>query len=146
MKGRTIGSDIDQAGHSERYLTSAVKALNTTISSTLEAYYKNSGWDTGRAGKTVSYGIETDSIGLPSNYGSFRFSSWSVDDYETLYAKIKYGKITVLTPPSSVVTTACNVIYFESGLPETNDTSDMSVTSEESGLSSSQTISETSSY
>ncbi|MDD4124534.1 MAG: BMP family ABC transporter substrate-binding protein [Eubacteriales bacterium] len=135
MKGKVIGFDMDQAGYSERYVTSAIKSIDTAVYSTLEAYYKNSGWDNNRAGKSVSYGIETDNIGLPTNFGSFRFSSWTVDDYETLYAKIKSGKISVLSPPATQETTACEVIYFESGLPETNDTSDISDISDISDLS-----------
>lgn len=121
LKGTTIGFDMDQAGYSERYLTSAIKALDEVCYKTIEAYYRNKGWDFSRAGKVLSYGIETDSIGLPTNKGSFRFSAWTVDDYEKLYAKIKSGQIII--PSDEPETVICKVTYYESGIPEPEESS-----------------------
>lgn len=132
MKGKAIGFDLDQGGYSERYLTSATKALDTVCYNTLESYFKNNGWDYAKAGKTLTYGIETDSIGLPTNKGSFRFTKWTVDEYETLYARMKSGKISVYPPASAPQPIACKITYFENGIPEEESSAEESGSQENS--------------
>ncbi|MFA6729558.1 MAG: BMP family ABC transporter substrate-binding protein [Eubacteriales bacterium] len=112
MKGRTIGCDMDQAGNSERYLTSAVKNYESVVMTLLESYFRLNKWDDTKEGKNVVFGIETDSVGLPTGAGSFRFSAWSTDSYETVYARLKSGKIPSPSPDSPPITAVFQVVVI----------------------------------
>lgn len=132
MKSRTIGTDIDQAGYSERYLTSAVKDYFSVISETLDSYFKNDGWTDDKSGKTAVYSVETDKIGLPTLKGSFRFSNWDKDDYEVLYSRLK-SKAILVSDSETVIPTVCRIEYFPSGIPELPEEESSTTQSSEAG-------------
>jgi basic membrane protein A len=47
------------------------------------------------AGKTLNLGAADRCVGLPTVEGSWRFNSFTVEEYEALYQKILAGEITI---------------------------------------------------
>ena len=94
-KGKVIGVDTDQAGLSERVLTSAVKGLTSSVKLVLSQYYAGE-WDAKLANKTSNLGAAEDSTGLPTATTSWRFSTFTVEEYNALFNQIKNGTITPL--------------------------------------------------
>lgn len=93
--GKVIGVDTDQAGLSERVLTSAVKGLSSSVKLVLAQYYAGE-WDAKLADKTSNLGAAEDSTGLPTATTSWRFATFTVEQYNTLFNSIKNGTITPL--------------------------------------------------
>ncbi|MBR1990201.1 MAG: BMP family ABC transporter substrate-binding protein, partial [Firmicutes bacterium] len=84
-----IGVDVDQSSLSPTVITSALKGLDVSVIKTLTDFY------TGGAlipGSSV-LGAADDAVGLPVD--SWSLENWSVEEYETLFAKIKSGEITI---------------------------------------------------
>ena len=84
-----IGVDVDQSPLSDTVVTSALKGLDASVIKTLTDFY------TGGAlipGSSV-LGAADDAVGLPVD--SWSLENWSVEEYETLFAKIKSGEITI---------------------------------------------------
>lgn len=94
--GWVIGVDADQSFLSERFLTSAYKELPNTTASYLEKLYANGGtWSADLAGQQVVLGASTMSVGIPTAESSWRFSTFTVAEYEALYAKILDGSLVI---------------------------------------------------
>jgi basic membrane protein A len=110
--GKVIGVDVDQSAESDLIITSAMKALSTSVDLALTSLYANGGtWDSDHAGATAHLGAAEDCIGLPTAEGSWRLTKFTVDEYNALYAKLKDGSIVVdnssdvnVTPTTSIVT------------------------------------------
>lgn len=84
-----IGVDVDQSPLSDTVVTSALKGLDASVIKTLDDFY------TGGAlikGSSV-LGAADDAVGLPVD--SWSLANWSVEEYETLFAQIKSGEITI---------------------------------------------------
>ena len=95
-KGWVVGVDSDQSHISERFLTSAYKELPNTTAGYLKALYDNKGtWPADLAGKQVVLGAATKSVGIPVAEASWRFSTFTVADYDALYAKILDGSLVI---------------------------------------------------
>ena len=92
QNGKVIGVDTDQSGLSERVITSAVKGLTSSVMLVLEQYYAGQ-WDAKLADKTSNLGAAEDSTGLPTATGSWRFSTFTVEQYNEVFNKIKNGTI-----------------------------------------------------
>ena len=92
--GKVIGVDVDQYYISERIITSAMKQLQNVTETVLEAL--NTGnWET-YGGKISNFSLsEGEYVGLPTAEGSWRLSTFTVDEYETLKAAIIDGTIVV---------------------------------------------------
>ena len=91
-----IGVDKDQGPESERFITSATKGLAASVEIALTALYDNGGvWDETRAGVTATLGINEDCVELPTNPDSWRFRTWTVEEYDALVALIKSGEVVV---------------------------------------------------
>lgn len=94
--GWVIGVDKDQSFISERFLTSAYKELPNTTASFLQKLYDNGGkWPADLAGQQVVLGASTMSVGIPTAETSWRFSTFTVAEYEALYAKILDGSLVI---------------------------------------------------
>ncbi|NLK43391.1 MAG: BMP family ABC transporter substrate-binding protein [Tissierellia bacterium] len=98
---KVIGVDVDQRYDSETVITSATKGLAPSVISVLESIYKTNSWEQ-YGGKTTYFNAENDGVGLPTvvigdeNADAFdRFDSFSKDDYDALYAKLKGGEVSV---------------------------------------------------
>ena len=92
--GKVIGVDTDQAGLSDRVITSAVKGLTSSVMLVLEKYYAGK-WDAELADKTSNLGAAEDSTGLPTAEGSWRFTNFTKEQYNTVFNAIKNGTITI---------------------------------------------------
>ncbi|HRX92288.1 MAG TPA: BMP family ABC transporter substrate-binding protein [Candidatus Izemoplasmatales bacterium] len=111
---KVIGVDVDQYFVSDVIVTSAMKGLTVSVVDSLVALYNNSvytsegvsrEWPEGFAGVTSTLGAAVDGIGLPTADTSWGFSTFTVAEYEVLYAKLVAGTIVV----SNVTTVAPTV-------------------------------------
>ena len=95
-KGWVVGVDADQSFISERFLTSAYKELPNTTAGYLQKLYDNGGkWPADLAGQQVVLGASTKSVGIPTADASWRFSKFTVAEYDALYAKILDGSLVI---------------------------------------------------
>lgn len=93
---KVIGVDVDQAAESDTIITSAEKKLTESVKIALASFYENDGsWDSEHAGKTIVLGAAENCVGLPTKTTSWRFNTYKVTEYETLFAKLKDGTIVV---------------------------------------------------
>lgn len=94
--GKIIGVDTDQGHLDEIIITSAMKDLKNSVVIALTDLFENGGkWSADYAGKTVKLGVADDCVGLPTAEASWRLNTFTVADYEALYAKVKSGEIVV---------------------------------------------------
>lgn len=130
-KGKMLGCELDQAGISELFLTSAEKNVSGCVEKTLAAYFKAGKWTKDYAGKTAVCGIDTDSVGIPTSFGSFRFKTFTVNAYETFYARMKSGSLGVTV--SETLPASCEKMLetYEDGLSETSEESSQASESSE---------------
>ena len=107
-----VGVDTDQSYISERFITSAYKELPNTTASYLERLYDNGGtWPDDLAGQHVTLGAATEAVGIPTDADSWRFSTFTVDEYEELYAQILDGTLVVSDDIDNEPTVAIAVDY-----------------------------------
>ena len=89
---KVIGVDVDQSAESELIVTSAMKALSNSVQIALTELYANGGtWGAAEAGITAVLGAADDCVGLPTAEGSWRFNSFTVDQYNTMFEAVKTG-------------------------------------------------------
>lgn len=94
--GKVIGVDVDQSNKSDTIITSAEKKLTQSVKLALDSFYANEGkWDTNHAGKTANLGVNEDCVGLPTATSSWKFTKFTVTEYQTLYNKVKDGTVVV---------------------------------------------------
>ena len=106
---KIIGVDVDQSSASDRVITSAVKGLKESVSLVLGQFYDNK-WDSELAGKTQNLGASENATGLPTAEGSWRFETFTVNQYNEVLADIKSGEI---TPDATVPADANNGAWLE---------------------------------
>ena len=93
---KIIGVDVDQSGLSERVLTSAVKGLAPSVELVLSQYYAGE-WDAKLADKTSNLGAAENATGLPTADASWRFRTFTKEQYNTLFNSIKAGTTVILS-------------------------------------------------
>ena len=94
--GKLIGVDVDQANISERVVTSAKKELENSVKLALSDLLANGGkWSAAYAGVENKLGAAQDCVGLPTDPASWRFSTFTLDQYNALYEKVKGGEYTI---------------------------------------------------
>lgn len=104
--GKLIGVDVDQAKDSDLIVTSAMKHLGHSVVTALTDLYANNGvWPEDVAGQTSVFGVAEDMIGLPTVDTSWRFQTFTVDEYQQVMAGIKDGSIEISNETSAVPTT-----------------------------------------
>ena len=103
--GKVIGVDVDQNYIGEEdvaagkysynpFVTSAMKGLNEGVTDALD-HVLNGTWDT-IGGTNGNYGLEEgDYVGLPTAETSWNFSTFTVEEYETVREAIRSGEIVV---------------------------------------------------
>lgn len=82
-----IGVDVDQAGESETVITSATKGLKASVYQAITAYYEGNF----PGGQTTVMQAANDGVSLPM--ASSRFSTFSAEEYDALFAKLVSGEI-----------------------------------------------------
>ena len=91
--GKVIGVDVDQAADSPTVITSAMKGLREGTMVALGKFFDGK-WDE-IGNKAVNLGANDDAVGLPTEASSWRFSTWTVEEYNALFAKLKNGSVVV---------------------------------------------------
>lgn len=108
---KVIGVDVDQSKASATIITSAIKKLSWSVEASLDAFYKNNmKWDNTRSGKTLILGTKDDAVGLPTENDSWRFKKFTVEEYKTLYEKVKKDEIKVSSQTNSKPITSNKVV------------------------------------
>ena len=94
--GKLIGVDVDQSSVSERIVTSAKKELENSVKLALSDLLANGGkWSAAYAGVENKLGAAQDCVGLPTDAAAWRFSTFTVDQYNTLLGKVKSGEYAI---------------------------------------------------
>jgi len=94
--GKVIGVDVDQVAESTRIVTSAMKALTLSVTTALTSLYGNGGvWNVDFAGTTAVFGVEDNGVGLPTVRTSWRFSNFTLAQYNIIFNKLESGDIVV---------------------------------------------------
>lgn len=111
---KLIGVDIDQSGVDAKVITSAVKGVKISVLQALNTYYDNNGsWTAPQAGKTVLLGVSDGCVFLPTWDDSWRFTNFSITEYEAVLAKLESGEINVSNASDTVpATTKINVHFL----------------------------------
>jgi basic membrane protein A len=111
--GKIIGVDLDQGYISDLIVTSAYKKLTVATKNLLEMYVANgNAWPAEVAGVNVHQGIQDGAVGLPTEEASWRFSTFTVDEYNTVFEAIKAGTIVISDDTTTApVTTNVTVDY-----------------------------------
>ncbi len=86
-----IGVDVDQSANSPTVLTSAMKALGVAVQDMLEDFYN----DAFRGGEVINLTASEDGVGLPTDDDAWRFDTFTVAQYNSIYDQIADGTIDV---------------------------------------------------
>ena len=112
--GLLIGVDVDQSGISERFLTSAMKGVESSVIIALDEYLANGFlWPEQMAGKELSCGVTEKCIALPVTAPGWRFKKVTLSDYYSLLTRMRNGEIEIPTDASFIEETDISVIYHE---------------------------------
>jgi basic membrane protein A and related proteins len=90
-----VGVDVDQRDESPRVLTSAMKALGVVVQQALTDFFN----EEFPGGQSVTLGAIEDAVGLPTAEASFRFTTFTLEQYEAIFDNIVTGEVVV---PNSV--------------------------------------------
>ena len=91
--GKVIGVDVDQSAESPTVITSAMKGLREGTIFALEKFYGGKWAEI--SDKSANLGVNDNAVGLPTEEASWGFSSFSVEEYNELFAKLQKGEIVV---------------------------------------------------
>lgn len=89
--GKVIGADYDQSFESISVITSAMKGLKEGILYALDKIYSDK-WNE-IANININLGAENEAVYLPTD--TWKFTNFSIEEYEKLLEKIKNGEINV---------------------------------------------------
>ncbi len=111
-EGMLIGADVDQSGISERFLTSAMKGISSSVVVALDDFFASGKkWPDGLAQKAVSYGAKEKCISLPVQNGAWRFQTATMDEYLKILARLRSGDIQIPVDTETLPETAATVVY-----------------------------------
>ena len=91
--GYVIGVDVDQSGESEYVVTSAMKGLADAVQWAVAKVYDGT-FDT-IGGQQASLGVADNAVQLPTGADSWRFETFNVEEYESLYQQMVDGTLVV---------------------------------------------------
>ena len=97
---KIIGVDVDQHGESEQVITSAVKGLTPSVKKVLGQWAENK-WDSDLAHQLSVLGAADDATGLPTSTEAWRFSTFTVAQYQTLFEQVKNGNVQIASDTPS---------------------------------------------
>lgn len=88
---KVIGVDINQGGDSDTVITSALKGLGASVQQALAEFFA----DEFRGGETVVFDASNDGVGLPTDGESFRFETFTIAQYNAIFAELADGSVEV---------------------------------------------------
>jgi basic membrane protein A and related proteins len=91
LNKKVIGVDINQGGDSTSVITSALKGLGASVQQALAEFYD----DEFRGGETVVFNAANNGVGLPTDTASFRFTTFTIAQYNAIFAKLANGTVIV---------------------------------------------------
>lgn len=112
---KIVGVDVDQSKESTQVITSAMKGLSVSVKQVLGQFYAGK-WDAELKNKAQNLGAKENATGLPTADGSWRFTKFTKDEYNALFAKIADG---TLVPNGNVPENANNGDWLKEGLTNT---------------------------
>ena len=101
--GYVIGVDVDQSGESDTVVTSAMKGLSDAVQWAVGHVYDDTFSEIG--GTATSLGVENNSVALPTADASWRFETFTVEEYEGLYQQMLDGTLVIDNDYSKLETT-----------------------------------------
>ena len=101
--GYVIGVDVDQSGESDYVVTSAMKGLSDAVQWAVGHVYDGTFSEIGGTG--TSLGVKDNAVALPTAEGSWRFETFTVEEYEALYQQMLDGTLVVDNDFSKLETT-----------------------------------------
>ena len=96
--GKVIGVDVDQSNESASVITSAIKNLSGSVYDGIKEFYNGSF----PGGEVLTLDASVNGIGLPME--TSKFNSFTQEDYEAVYSKIKDGKIKIVKDNETAIT------------------------------------------
>ncbi len=91
--GYVVGVDVDQSSESDTVVTSAMKGLSNATQWAIGKFYDGSFAEIG--GVATSLGANEDAVGLPTEESSWRFETFTVEEYNAMLEKVKSGEIVI---------------------------------------------------
>ena len=91
--GYVVGVDVDQSAESDTVITSAMKGLADAVQWAVAKVYDGSFAEIG--GVAQSLGVNENAVGIPTAAESWRLETYTVEDYEALFAKVAAGEVVV---------------------------------------------------
>ena len=91
--GYVIGVDVDQSGESDAVVTSAMKGLSDAVQWAVAKVYAGTFTEIG--GTATSLGVKDNAVELPTAAESWRFETFTVEEYEALYQQMLDGTLVV---------------------------------------------------
>ena len=111
--GMLIGVDVDQSGISDRFLTSAMKGIDSSVVVALDDFFASGKkWPREFAGNVVSYGAKEKCISLPVQNSAWRFQNAGTDEYLKVLARLRAGDIEISIDVDTLPETDVTVIYY----------------------------------
>ena len=101
--GYVIGVDVDQSGESDCVITSAMKGLADAVQWAVGHVYDGTFDEIGGTG--TSLGVADNAVALPTAEESWRFETFTVEQYEEMYQKVLDGTLVVDDDFSKLETT-----------------------------------------
>ena len=98
-----VGVDVDQSGDSETVVTSAMKGLSDSVQWAVGHFYDGT-FDT-IGGTGTSLGVNENAVGLPTADESWRFETFSVEEYTAMYQEMVDGTLVVDADYNNLETT-----------------------------------------
>ncbi|MBR1585056.1 MAG: BMP family ABC transporter substrate-binding protein [Clostridia bacterium] len=111
--GKVIGVDVDQGYISEIIVTSAMKGLQNVTESLLADYFAGNWANVG--GQVKNYSLsEGEYVGIPTAEASWRFNSFTAEDYAAIHDAVQKGEIVVSNDTENAPTvTNATVNYIQ---------------------------------
>lgn len=101
--GYVIGVDVDQSAESDTVVTSAMKGLSDAVQWAVGHVYDGTFEEIGGTG--TSLGVKDNAVELPTAAESWRFETFTVEEYEALYQQMLDGTLVVDNDFSKLETT-----------------------------------------
>lgn len=95
-----VGVDVDQSNLNDKVLTSAMKGLAVAVQDALEKFFN----DEFEGGVSITLGAAEGAVGLPTETASWRFTSFTLAQYNTILTKVSNGTVIVPTDKASLTT------------------------------------------
>lgn len=93
---KVIGVDTDQGHVDPCIITSAMKDLTNSVKLSLTDLYNNGiVWPEDYSGQTATLGAAEGCVGLPTVEEHWRFNTFTVEEYNALFEKVKSGEIEI---------------------------------------------------